>query len=296
MEHNISTVVLPDLFCEEDYLKLCEKWKADVSDVDPVSLEAIPAEYLIRFRMKTRDTETVLISRDVRTLKELLERNKYEGVQFIDPVVRIPYSEINVKKINSHPYCRQFNIVEFKNKLDQERNNNQRQEEANNLQAAMRLDEQQVNNNDNNSRNNNSNIIDSNVRVIDVTRQLKLEAGIPRDINQIFIRDLPPTRIIKEVYDRECAGIIDRSLDSLCNRAILAVKLQYIDGLKQIYELLKRKGWNFTRNQLDILEYVGWQDSFNPPLMVEFLRSNRPWIYRTGQPNPVAAFRKYGLI
>ena len=102
MDNNITSATLPELFYEQDYIKLCEKWKSEVSEPDPISMDNIPPEFLLRFRLRISDTNTVLISRDVRTLKELLERCAFENKQFIDPVSRIPYGVIHIKIINEH--------------------------------------------------------------------------------------------------------------------------------------------------------------------------------------------------
>ena len=88
---------------ESDYKDLCSEileWPGQVCDVDPISQDDIPAEYRLRFRIRTSPGHSVLACRDVRMLKQLIDQ---DGPDALDPIHRLPYSRELYRRIIKHP-------------------------------------------------------------------------------------------------------------------------------------------------------------------------------------------------
>lgn len=93
-----------------------EKWlvNPEPCEIDPVTLDEIPSDYVIRFRQIMSDSETRLACRDVRALKEWLERSNIEGKEFLDPATRNVLGKEAVDAINRHPFSQNFNSEELR--------------------------------------------------------------------------------------------------------------------------------------------------------------------------------------
>jgi hypothetical protein len=102
--HDALRIKTPALCAEAD------KWLVDAEacDVDPITLDEIPSDYVIRFRQVMPEGKLRLACRDVRPLKEWLERSEIEGKEFIDPATKIPYGKNVIDTVNSHPFSREF--------------------------------------------------------------------------------------------------------------------------------------------------------------------------------------------
>lgn len=297
----MTTVKLPQLFVEDDYIKMCEKWKKDGDTQDPITYDDIPKEFLLRLRTSTNTNNSVLMCRDVRSLKELLERSRFEHKPLLDPITRVEYPTDVIKLIDDHPYSKNFNVTRFRQQLQGDSSEIINTQIHQDFQLATTLTPAQ------------QNITTPSVIVhtlgapvvsdglfvlVDIValssyydKNLYEECDIPAEIEQIQInllqgvisqQDLDvkfdkavskykrDNSIISYQYFNTAPGIFVK-----CDIALLINNmLQLKTALRQ---LLSRKV-TLSREQWDKLDFYAWQTT-NPFEFVNVIRSGRPALY-----------------
>ena len=86
-------------------------------EADPVSLDVIPDEFALRFRQITGENTTILACRDVRTMKEWMERSRIDGHEFKDPVTNVLLERHAIDVINEHPFSQHFDVSALEAKV-----------------------------------------------------------------------------------------------------------------------------------------------------------------------------------
>lgn len=97
----------------QDFKDLCQEaveWPNQICDIDPISQDTIPPEYLLRFRIRTSPTHSVLACRDVTMLKALIDR---DGMEAKDPIHRLTYSRELHKRVANHPAVKQVEHIPY---------------------------------------------------------------------------------------------------------------------------------------------------------------------------------------
>lgn len=126
-------------------------WVAQKCDIDPISLEDIPVEFLVRFRYRVSLGTTVLACRDVRNLKRVVERARMEGRPALDPVTNIEFSPELLSVIDNHPSSKSFDYEELKRTIAEESESDKKkaaefgEEAANAIQEAIWAEENKGN-------------------------------------------------------------------------------------------------------------------------------------------------------
>jgi len=106
---------------EQDYLGLLPEsrdWEKDQGGFDPVEQEEIPPEYLLRFRLRQSSTKSLYTPRDVRSLKNVLERCRYQNTPFLDPGLCLPHGRETIEAIDAHPWSKAFSVSTLRAQLE----------------------------------------------------------------------------------------------------------------------------------------------------------------------------------
>lgn len=105
---------------DRDYKGLCNEakgWSQEKcpEEIDPLSQEPIPPEYLIKIRSRVSDNKSILGCRDIRWLLDHITYSS--GGTVIDPGFQLPYTASQVKRILNNPYTQTIEFKEAKKKI-----------------------------------------------------------------------------------------------------------------------------------------------------------------------------------
>lgn len=161
MSETIESKSYPQrLISESDYLKYCASgYEGSIPatefdyenicplidtkkpcDPDPVTQEDIPEEFLIRFWYVAGPGNIVLACRDVRSIKEIIERAKWAGKTPVDPVSNTPYTYNLIEIVDAHPFSKTFDTAGLRKQLEEDATIEKKKAIELNRQAALDIE------------------------------------------------------------------------------------------------------------------------------------------------------------